>query len=99
MRFARTGAIAGALLGCGILLVLLVAAWLRRAPAPGGNVEWLVAYAYLASAPLSLVTDAVQLRLDSTAARYLVILLAIPANWAAIGSVLGLLSSFLRPRG
>jgi hypothetical protein len=98
MRYARTGMLAGALLGAGILVALLVGAWLRRSSVPGDSEEWLITFAYLTATPLSLLADAVQLRVESTFLGYAVILCAVPLNWAAIGWVLGALASLLRPR-
>ena len=98
MRYARTGMLAGALLGAGILIALLVGAWMHRSSLPGDSEEWLVTYAYLTAPPLSLLADAVQLRLESTFLSYAVILCAVPLNWAAIGWVLGVLASLVRPR-
>jgi len=46
-------------------------------------------WAFLAAAPLSLVTDALQQNMESEVGAGAVMLLAVPIDWALIGGVVG----------
>ena len=89
MRFVRRGALVGALLGVGFIVVLLAVAWLRSSPVPEQRAEVVSVWAFLAAAPLSLVTDALQQNMESEVGAGAVMLLAVPIDWALIGGVVG----------
>ena len=89
MRFVRRGALVGALLGVVFIVVLLAVAWLRSSPVPEQRAEVVSVWAFLAAAPLSLVTDALQQNMESEVGAGAVMLLAVPLDWAFIGGVVG----------
>jgi hypothetical protein len=70
--------------------------------ASGENVQWLLTYAYVAGAPMSLafgwVSNAAASIGLGIAAQYAILLAAIPLNWGVIGWVAGWLVSTVKSR-
>ena len=91
MRFVGKGAGIGALLGVAFIAVLLSVAALRRSAAPEERADKVGAYAFLAAAPLSLVSDALREKIESEVGAGAVMLVAVPLDWALIGAIVGAL--------
>jgi hypothetical protein len=89
MRFVGKGAGVGALLGIVVVAVLLSVASLRHAAAPEARAESVGGFAFLAAAPLSLVSDVLREKMESEVGAGAVMLVAVPMNWALIGAVVG----------
>jgi hypothetical protein len=89
MRFVGRGALVGALLGVVFVIVLLAVAWLRPTTVPEQRAELVSVWAFLAAAPLSLVTDALQQNMDSEVGAGTVMLATVPLDWAFIGGIVG----------
>ena len=96
-------AIAGATIGLAIAATLVLTASARRgAGTAGENVQWLLTYAYVAGAPISLAlawvsNTAVSIGLGIQA-QYAIVLAAIPLNWGIIGWIAGWLISTVKSR-
>jgi hypothetical protein len=81
MRFVGKGAGVGALLGVVFVAVLLSVASLRPTAAPEARAESVGALAFLAAAPLSLVSDVLREKMESEVGAGAVMLVAVPIDW------------------
>ena len=88
-RFVLRGVLLGALLGVVFVIILLTVAWLRPTAAPEQRAEVVSVWAFLAAAPLSLVTDALQQSIDYEVGAGAVMLATVPLDWAFIGGIVG----------
>lgn len=100
MTLARKLAVIGGFVGVALAVALAIASATRRSPEePGENVMWFYTYAALIGAPLSIVAAVLQTKVRSATVSALIVLAAIPANWAMIGFLLGWLIGLFGRRG
>lgn len=101
MRHSARGAIAGALLGIAIAIVLFVLALHRDSPGGAGeDWMWLATYSTIWGLPLSLLWNPVAVVLrettDAFPAVYLFLIASVPLNWALLGFLVGWATARLR---
>lgn len=90
MTLAKKLALIGGFVGVALAVALAVASATRRSPEePGENVMWFYTYAALLGPPLSFLAAILQTKVRSATVSALIVLAAIPANWATIGFLLG----------